>query len=51
MCNNFEQLLSLRLSNLCIDRASMQLFSDSSISLSIFALLKRKSLFVFSKRK
>jgi len=49
MCTNDERLASLRLSDLCIDQASMQLFSD--FSLSLFALLKRKSLFVSSKRK
>lgn len=53
MCTNNERLPSLRLSNLSadVDQASMQIFSDSTISLSTFASLKRKPSFVCSKRK
>jgi hypothetical protein len=51
MCTRYEGWESQRLDDLCINNLSMQVFSDSGLSLSFLSALKRKSSFVVSKRK
>ena len=51
MCTRDEGLSSHWLNGLSIDHPSMSFLSESSLSLFLSASLKRKSLFVSSKRK